>query len=297
MYRLSLPAFVLFAAFLSAGCGSDSFSPDLAFVSSRDGDYAIYATGADGGSERRLTEDYDVQSAEPGELFRAIEPAWSPDGTELAFSSQRDGRQRIYVMNADGSNVRRLTTSKLFDANPSWSPDGSRIVYSGGAGDLYVVKADGSGVRRLTTSVAEERDPAWSPDGYWIAYERREPGGPTREIWVSRTDGTGARQLTRLRAESYAPTWSPNSKRVAFSSNANGSAFQIYSIGLDGKDIIRHTDSADAFEPAVSPDGKRIAFSRDGAVYTVDVTGFEKKLTSGRNDSSPAWRPAQPVQR
>lgn len=295
MYRLSLPLLVLLAAFLAAGCGSKSFSPEIAFVSSRDGDYAIYGTGTDGGREQRISAHHDAAPGSPRDLFYAIEPAWSPDGTTIAFSSRREGTAHIHVMDADGTNVRRLTKGKDPDSNPSWSPDGSRIVFSGGAGDLYLMSADGNGLKQLTKGGAEERDPAWSPDGKWIAYERREPGGPTREIWVSRADGSGARQVTHLRAESYAPTWSADSKRIALSSNVNPAAFQIYSIGLDGKDVIRHTHAAsDAFEPAWSPDGKLIAFTRDGAVYTVDVAGFDKKVTSGQNDSSPAWRPMQP---
>ena len=298
MYRLSFPAAVLLAALSAAGCGSNSYSPDLAFVSSRDGDYAIYATGAGGGSERRLSESHDLQSDSPNVLFYAVEPAWSPEGTRIAFGSRRDGHELIYVMNADGSSVQAVTTTgKLPDSNPSWSPDGSQIVYSGGAGDVYVMKADGSGVTRLTKGAAEERDPAWSPNGRWIAYERREPGGPTREIWVVRADGSDARQVTRFRAESYEPAWSPDSKRLLFASNVGGTTFHIYSIDLSGKNVIRRTHGeGDAFEPAWSPDGKLIAFSRDGAIYTVDVAGREEKLTSGQNDSSPVWRPVQPKQ-
>jgi Tol biopolymer transport system component len=99
--------------------------------------------------------------------------------------------------------------------------------------------------------------------------------------------------VTKLRSLSGFPSWSPDGRRLAFQSNAQGGHFEIYSIAVGGSGLRRETRSSiDTIEPAWSPDGKEIAFSRDGAIWTVDRGGHERKLTSGDNDSAPAWRPA-----
>ena len=102
-----------------------------------------------------------------------------PDGRRIAFDSQRDGNREIYVMDADGSGVARLTHNGDDDLTPSWSPDGRRIAFASGGRarlDIYVMNADGSGATRLTDN--DGGTPAWSPDGRRIAFTlraRREP--------------------------------------------------------------------------------------------------------------------------
>jgi Tol biopolymer transport system component len=115
-------------------------------------------------------------------------------------------------------------------------------------------------------------------------------------VYVMRADGTHPRALTKLGNVSAAPAWSPDGTRLAFQSNADArlQRFEIYTIGLNGKGLHQLTLAAtDIFEPAWSPDGKTLAFSRDGAIW-VDTGAAQTQLTSGENDSSPAWRPIQP---
>jgi Tol biopolymer transport system component len=293
----------LFGAGLVAGvglfltaCGAPKPRPDLAFVSTRDGDYAVFAMNEDGNRQVRLTSAKGDASS-PEALFFQIDPAWSPNGRLLAFASKRTGTFDIYVMNSDGSGSRQLTSTSADDANPTWSPDGRSIAFDRGAsGRLYVMKADGTGVRRITHDMADETDPAWSPRGDWIAYVRKTPGTDAREIWLVRPDGSGRRRLTSLGATSESPAWSPDGRRVAFSSTGGGLKYQIYSVDIDGKGIRKLTrSSADAFEPAWSPDGKTIAFARGGSIVTIDSHGNEKELTDpANNDSSPAWNPKPP---
>src|SRR6266545_8347032 len=111
MVRL-LALLVAFAALLVAGCGGSSPKgpPDLLFVSTRDGDYAIFGADAEGKHVRRLTKERGDPS-NPDGLFFQVDPTWSPDGQQIAFASHRDGTSRIYVMKADGSGTRRLTNS------------------------------------------------------------------------------------------------------------------------------------------------------------------------------------------
>jgi TolB protein len=278
------------------GCGGDEQArPDLAFVSTRDGDYAIFEMNADGGAQQRLTPREDDVSS-PGRLFFQIEPAWSPDATRIAFSSRRSGTFDVFTMSADGTQSEQLTSGKPNDSHPSWSADGEQIAFARD-GDLYVMGADGAGARRISDPLAEEREPAWSPDGQWIVYVRRTPGTTARELWLMRPDGTGKRAVTSQQAVAATPAWSPDSSRIVFASNDEGEIYALYTIGIDGKELRKVVPTAlDNFEPSWSPDGSRIAYFEDGAIYSVELGSREvDKLTdSENNDSSPVWNPRPP---
>jgi Tol biopolymer transport system component len=290
---LALASTLAAAVALLAGCGGDATSPDIAFVSSRDGDYAIFTMAADGGGERRLTE---VEGAAEESLFFQIDPAWSPDGARIAFASGRSGTSDIYVMNADGTETTRLTSTDENDAHPTWSADARTIAFTR-AGDIYAMSADGSSPRRISDVLVEESDPAWSPDGNWIAYVRRTPGTVVQEVWVMRPDGSGRRALTRQNGRAFTPAWSPDSTRIVFSTNAESEVYELFTIGIDGKGLRSVVPTAgDNFEPSWSPDGSRIAYQEDGAIFTVELGGGElERLTdSANNDSSPVWNPRPP---
>ena len=280
---------------LAAGCGSSS-KPGLilVLVSSEDGEYALYGISADGGDRHRLTRGKS-RSSGPSHVFYEIEPAWSPDGKLIAFSSSRDGSYHIFTVTPDGKHTSRLTSTSQDDGHPTWSPDGERIAFVHGfPGEIQTMNADGTGATNVTGGQAELTDPAWSPDRRWIAYARREPGSPVRELWLVRPDGSDRHPLTSLGAISYWPTWSPDGKRLAFVSDRGGTSFDLYSIGVTGLGLRSLTSSAsDDLEPAWSPDGKKIAFSTGGSIATIDLGGQKRQvLTDGPNDSMPAWNPS-----
>jgi Tol biopolymer transport system component len=288
--------FAALAALLVAGCGASSSPkgpPAVVFVSVKDGNYAIFGAAADGKHPYRLTKEKGDPST-PSGLFFQVQPAWSPDGGKIAFSSGRDGRPHIYVMNADGTGTVRVTNTNQGDEQPSWSADGKRIVFSR-EGAIFEVPATGGPAHRVGRGLGNAQDPAFSPDGKLIAYDYRRPGFSNREIYVMNADGTGIRQLTSLRYVSGIPAWSPNGKTLAFQSNVLNGKNEIYTVQAAGGKPTRVTTSEiDAIQPDWTPDGSGITFSRNGAIVTVS-NGKETKLTSGENnDSDPAWRPLQP---
>ncbi len=137
-------------------------------------------------------------------------PAWSPDGTLIAFVAERDGNAEIYVLAGDGTET-RLTTDPGADVSPAWSPDGSRLAFASdrdGNWEIYAMAADGSGLQRLTDDPAADFDPAWSPDGGQIAFTSERDGN--REIYAMAPDGSGLRRLTDDPAEDVTPDWAPD---------------------------------------------------------------------------------------
>jgi len=208
----------------------DQFDPDghhrlVVFRDSRSGvnvDDEIYVVRSDGTHVRNLTDAPD--SNEWG-------PAWSPDGTRIAFSSDREGMPQVYVMNVDGTGVERL--SDVEGEYPAWSPDGTRIAFESYVGgttpfgdpnyDVFIMDADGSNEQNLTNDPdSYDGYPSWSPDGEWIAFESTlatpedfEPPAYDRErisdfdIWVMRADGTDPRNVTaNLETLEKFPDWS-----------------------------------------------------------------------------------------
>ena len=247
----------------------------------------VAVMGADGGDKQLLTN-------------RALafdgSPAWSPDGTRIAFESLLDGRRSIWVMQTDGQGLRRLTDGTGTDSAPSWSPDGSRIAFMSdrdGNSEIYVMNGDGTSPRRLTDLPGQDGFPAWSRDGARLAFISDRGG--SFQLWTMAADGTGVARVADITAVQERPSYSRDG-RIVFTSDRDGNP-EIYVIGADGSNPVRLTDNlASDGEGMVSPDGSTIAFAsdRDGsaAVYTmaIDGTGL-RKLTTGPRGFTPAWSP------
>jgi TolB protein len=141
---------------------------------------------------------------------RAIEvsPTWSPNGRQLAFVSDRSGSPQVYVMNSDGTNVRKISTGS-YNTDPSWSPNTSinRIAYvrvEGGEANIFTVNPDGSDEERLTWSSGRNENPSWSPDGHYIAFSSSRSGA--KDIYIMYLNGQNQLQLTRGGVKTF-PTW------------------------------------------------------------------------------------------
>ena len=217
----------------------------------------------------------EVAAKAPAEpRFDSQHAAWSPDGTKLAFDTNRDGDNEIYLMNADGSDPRRLTHSPGRDAHPFWSPDGTRIVFQSprdadaeGEVQIWVMNADGSDPRRLTDLDGFAGVPAWSPDGRRIVYQFMPRGIGSGAVWeLHLIDAGGAAAPSRLTdgsANDQVPNWSPDGSRLVFYSDRTGDD-EVYLMDADGTNLVRLTDDrGEDSSAAWSPDGTSIAFKSD----------------------------------
>jgi Ca2+-binding RTX toxin-like protein len=164
---------------------------------------------------------------------------WSPDGTRIAFVSDRDGGfPEIYTMNADGSGVNRLTANVFVDGNPSWSPDGTRVLVErcckAGSSDIYAIDvATHAEVNLTNTPTAMEFDPVWSPQGTEIAYVAFQTGEGNIDIWKMNADGSGQIRLTNEPAADLAPDWQPDP-----TCTIRGTGEPDALVGTDGNDVI-----------------------------------------------------------
>ena len=175
------------------------------------------------------------------------EPAWSPDGSKIAFLSDREENWEIWVMNADGTEQKRLTYFYGQDSSPTWSPDGTKIAFSSLLGGqyeertIYMIDANPvgyldpkPGLTKLTNFDTymrwQDMDPTWSPDGSKIAFSENQGGVG---IFVVNADGTGQTRISDYPASDRNPAWSPSGSRIAFVSDRDGN-HEIYAMNADG---------------------------------------------------------------
>jgi Tol biopolymer transport system component/serine/threonine protein kinase len=267
---------------VSAGSGK------LGFTSFVRGKFAIFVIDV-GGSEPQPFMSGNTND------FGAV---WSPDGTQIAFKSDRDRNWELYAMDASGSNIRRLTDDPGHDETPAWSPDGKRIAFATkrqGQEEIYVMNADGSDQRNLTNHNAEDIVPTWSPDGRFIAFSSNRGGN--YDVYVMDADGGNVRNLTNSRGDDGTPMWSPDGKSIVFYSTRDGN-FEIYAMDADGGNQRNLTNNrANDIQPAWSPDSQQIAFvsRRDGSLelYVINADGSNpRRLTNNNSDDyAPFWLP------
>jgi TolB protein len=164
-------------------------------------------------------------------------PAWSPDGSKLAFMSNRDGNPEIYVINRDGSGLRRITNHPNADVTPTWSPTGTQIAFTsdrGGTPQVYIVNVDGTGLLRISQESYCDRA-TWSPAPLnEIAYTSRTGGG--YEIRIFDFGKRESRAITDGIGSNESPAFAPNGRHLAFVSDRTGRP-NVYTIARDGTDL------------------------------------------------------------
>jgi Tol biopolymer transport system component len=246
-----------------------AFSPDdrrVAFVSQRDGNHELYVVNRDGTGLERLTDNFALDD----------HPAWAPDGKRIAFCSTRQpattpGKtwNAIYVMNADGSDVRRVSPPDAGDYSPAWSPRGDWIACASGSGeyggtDLYVMKPDGSG-RKLV--VKNGGWPAFAADGGSLYFhsKRQDQWG----IWRVKLDGSSLERITPAGVEAFTPRASADGKWLV-AAVQRGEHRQIERLEFATQQWTAVTnDPADHWNPSVSADGQQVLYHRTAPDFGV----------------------------
>jgi TolB protein len=214
----------------------------IAYTSYRRGGANIFISNIYKGTLEELTTGKD-------ESWLA---AWSPDGARLCFASSRDnnGNSSLYIVNRDGTGIRRLTNHPSINISPTWSPSGTQIAFTSdrtGAPQIYVMSADGVGQQtRITIGESYADKPTWSPAPYnEIAYTS---GAGVNDIKVIDMATREVRQLTFGEGKNESPVFSPNGRHIAFTSTRTGKK-QIFTIARTGKDVKQITRTGNNEHP------------------------------------------------
>tara|TARA_Y100000588_G_scaffold375613_1_gene452185 strand:- start:9517 stop:10476 length:960 start_codon:yes stop_codon:yes gene_type:complete len=251
-----------------------------------------------------------------GGSFNNVAPAWSADGTRIAFASNR-GSWDIYTVDLATGQVNAIVEGPDNELAPSWSPDRSRIVFerrmADGSFDIFIVNADGTNEINVTDSPGSERNPSWAPEGQRIAFEGRSDLG--RSIDIIKIDGTDRVTVTGGEGEwNGAPAWSPDGSRILFESTKHqgtlgpesSRAYEVFVMDDDGANVTRVTGFATRTrtirQPSWSPGGTSIAFeSRDETqfantfvfrIWTMNMDGTEvREIAIAGSARFPRWSP------
>ncbi|MDQ3877597.1 MAG: hypothetical protein M3290_04505 [Actinomycetota bacterium] len=247
-------------------------------------DRGIYVVTPDGAKQRQLRSS-------------GMDPEWSPSGKRMAFSEYDPiaDRAQVFVMSADGTNVKQVTHLASGADEPSWSPSGGRIVFRNRYGrDLFIVVLKTGRTTRLKVP-RQAYSPAWSPDGHRILFAAGQPDGGT--IYSIRPDGSHRRQLTESAHPNFHPSWSPTGARIVFQRGLGGRIFVMDANGTHQRELTR--GKRRGASPSWSPDGRRIVFTAgQGVCQPYALAKFSPSgshvrciVSDGSLDMSSDWQP------
>jgi TolB protein len=270
IFGLLLAASVLAATVSTAHAASPGSNGQVAFSVNANSDLL----------PGKLQRFYDLGMAVPGGPITRLtstnlridetDASWSPSGDRLAFTRSRAGRpSQVYVLQADGTGLTRVSRGTLGGSDPTWSPDGRRMAFVR-QGDIWVMDADGSHAHALTRTAAVEADPAWSPLGGKIAFT--DATGFPNQVFTIDESGGNRVGITPAGTDDTAPDWSPDGTRLALAREtlvewSMGDGHGITTVRPDGSDpqIVLPPDyHVGSDQPAWSPDGEWLAFSAGG---------------------------------
>jgi len=272
----------------------------LAFASTREGVSQIFLVNFDGSDLTRLTNLTDG----------ACQPAWSPDGQRLAFTSPCNGNKEIYtgtqifIMNADGSNLMPLPTVPGGDFDPVWSPDGKRIAFASlrdQHAQIYVIDVETKVVTNLSRNAAADSQPSWSPTGAELLLTSERSG--STDVWIMPEQGGSTKRLTRGGENSHA-SWAADGSLILYTRRVDGlprlAAAPYDSEGLIGNRVCPAGDLVGypMAEGRLSPDQAWIAMEtwpngsdHEIGVMMVNCTNFRLLAQDPELDFEPTWRP------
>lgn len=261
------------------------FNSKITYVLKRGGSYELKVAEFDGANAQTVT-----RSAEP-----LISPAWSPDGTRVAYVSFEHKKPVVYVQNLYTGQRQIVANFKGSNSAPAWSPDGSRlavVLTQDGNSQIYIMNADGSGARRVTSGGAIDTEPNWSPDGQFLLFTSDRGGSP--QIYRTSVGGGSAERMTFEGSYNVSPRYHPDGKSFAFVQRGAG-GFRIAIQEIASRQVqVLSEGGADA-SPSFAPNGKLILYASEsrgrGALAVVSSDGrIKQRLTEQAGEvREPAW--------
>jgi TolB protein len=270
--------------------GKSLYGTRIYFVSDRTGHKEMWSMDPDGSNQKRLTFFNSI----------SINPAISPDGTKLAFTSYYRGNPAIFILSTEtGRRLPFYNQVASMNATPDFTPDGKQILYSStasGWAQIYVANVDGSNLRRISSSRAVEVEPKVNPKtGVEIVFVSGRSG--PQQIFRMNLDGADVQRLTNGEGEASNPSWNPNGQTIAFAWTrgfATGN-FNIFLMDVASRQYVQLTQGAGRNEnPSWAPDGAHLAFmsTRSGGpqIWTTLADGTKvQRLTTQGHNWSPVW--------
>jgi Tol biopolymer transport system component len=227
------------------------------------------------------------------------EAIWSPDGSKIAYTSDRFGNWTLHVMDVDSQKEIQLTSPDSISGWPDWSPDGEKIAfwsYKNGESQIFTIKADGTDEQQLTLGSLLKSEPLWRSDGTMLLFSQKDEYW---QIWIMALDSGKQWQISTTDENHWAPRWMPDGREIIYYSS---DGFMLKAVDIEGlhyRDVLTapYGEFVSDERPRISPDGKKILFnslrSPNWGLWLMDIDGKNtKRLThDGAGDRKASWSP------